>query len=74
MTPTQYNQALARLGLTPASKATATALGVSVRTSQRYASGETPIPLKIQIRFLELGTYKSELSRAIRQFLKDEKL
>jgi hypothetical protein len=44
MTPAGYRTALARLGLTAASKATAALLRVSVRSSQRYASGEAEVP------------------------------
>lgn len=49
MTPAQYIAALARLGLTPASKAGAGAVGVCVRTSQRYAAGKTPIPKTVEL-------------------------
>jgi hypothetical protein len=52
MTPAAYRTALARLGLTPASKATAEALGITVRSSQRYAAGERPVPRPVQ-RLLE---------------------
>lgn len=49
MTPTEYLAALARLGLSPASQATARALGVTVRQAQRYASGVTPVPKMVEI-------------------------
>lgn len=48
MTPAQYRTALARLGLTPASKETAERLGVSIRSSQRYASGERRVPKPVE--------------------------
>jgi hypothetical protein len=48
MTPVAYKAALARLGLTPASRATAERLGVGIRSSQRYASGERPVPKPVQ--------------------------
>lgn len=48
MTPAQYRTALARLGLTPASQETAKRLGVGIRSSQRYASGERPVPKPIE--------------------------
>lgn len=43
MTPAQYTAALRKLGLTVASKATAETLGVAIRQSMRYASGEQPV-------------------------------
>lgn len=43
MTNLQYLAALKRLGLTPASKRTAAVLGISLRTSQYYAT-DKPIP------------------------------
>jgi hypothetical protein len=43
LTTKQYLAALMRLGLTPASKATAKALGLSVRHCQRLAAG-APVP------------------------------
>jgi hypothetical protein len=49
MTAAQYVAALARLGLTPASKAAAEAIGKTVRTSQRYASGEVPVPRTVEL-------------------------
>ena len=49
MTPTEYAAALGRLGLTIASKATAATLGCTVRSSQRYASGERPIPRHVAL-------------------------
>lgn len=44
MNQDQYLKALRKLNLTPSGKATAAALGVTVRTAQGYASGEHPIP------------------------------
>jgi hypothetical protein len=44
MSPEQYLRALHKLGLTVASKATAETLGITVRQSLRYASGENAIP------------------------------
>ena len=44
MTPQQFRAALRKLGLTPSSKRSAQALGVSVRQVQRFASGENQIP------------------------------
>jgi hypothetical protein len=48
MTTNQYLAALKKLGLTPASKATAATLGLSVRQCQRFAAG-APIPETIAI-------------------------
>lgn len=48
MTPAAYRAALARLGLSHASKETAERLGVGIRSSQRYASGERRIPKPVQ--------------------------
>ena len=42
MTTEQYLAALKKLGLTPASKATAKALGLSLRQCQRIAAGAKP--------------------------------
>jgi len=39
MTPEEYRKALERLDLTVASKATATALGMTIRHAQRVAAG-----------------------------------
>jgi len=50
MSPSDYRAALARLGLTPASRATARALGVTVRTSQRYAAGDRSVPPFVEAR------------------------
>ncbi len=52
MTRIEYLTALKSLGLKPASKATAAALGVSVRQIMRYAAGH-PIPRYVEI-ILEL--------------------
>lgn len=43
MTTAAYLKALKKLSLTPASNATAAALGVTVRQCQRYAAGD-PVP------------------------------
>jgi hypothetical protein len=48
LTTKQYLRALKKLGLTHASKATAAALGVTVRQCQRYADGD-PIPETIAL-------------------------
>lgn len=54
MTPDQYRIAIAKLGLSQ--QRAGPVLGVSPRTSQSYALGETPIPetvaklLKLMIR------------------------
>lgn len=47
MTTKQYLAALKKLGLKPASKATAEALGVTVRQAQYYKAG-APIPAPIE--------------------------
>jgi DNA-binding transcriptional regulator YiaG len=44
MTPDQFRKALRKLGLTPSSKRSAQALGVTVRQCQRWASGENKVP------------------------------
>lgn len=44
MTTAQYLRALKRVGLTPASNATAASLGLSRRQCQRIAAGESPVP------------------------------
>ncbi len=43
MTAEQYRAALARLGLTHASKRTAQLLGIEVNTSQKYAAGDLDV-------------------------------
>lgn len=57
MTNLQYIAALRKLGLTVASKRTAAALGVTVRTSQSYATdGTIPEPVAKLLRcYLEHG-------------------
>jgi uncharacterized membrane protein len=50
MMPQQYRSALARLGLTVASKATAEVLRTTVRSSQRYANGEAEVPPHLEDR------------------------
>jgi hypothetical protein len=44
MTTAQYLASIKRLGLTPAGKATAAALGLSLRQCQRIASGVSAVP------------------------------
>jgi hypothetical protein len=59
MTSKQYLAALHKLGLSPSGKATAEALGLSLRQCQRIAAGESAVPepvaklLRVMIR-LEL--------------------
>jgi hypothetical protein len=48
MTTKQYLAALKKLGLTPASKATAAALGISLRHGQRIAAG-APVPAPVAL-------------------------
>jgi uncharacterized membrane protein len=48
MTPRQYHEALKELGLTVASQRTAKLLGVNIRQSQRYASGDAEVPEAIE--------------------------
>lgn len=57
MTTDQYLKALAKLNLTRAGKATAQALGVTVRAVQGYAAGGTiPEPVAKLLRcYLEHG-------------------
>lgn len=71
MNPSQYRVLLARLGLKPASKTTAAALRITVRTSQRYASGESPIPLEVQLRLLELNSPTGDLPLLVRRILSE---
>lgn len=49
MTAKQYHAALKRLGLTPSSKATAAALGLTVRQCQRYAAGDQAVPQTVKL-------------------------
>ena len=44
LTANQYLAALKKLGLTPASKRTAAALGLTVRQCQKYAAGTVAVP------------------------------
>lgn len=53
MTKTQYLDALKKLDLTPAGKATAQALGLSVRQCQRIASGDSRVPQTVS-RLLQM--------------------
>lgn len=64
MTPAGYRTALARLSLTPASRAAAEALGITVRTSQRYAAGDRPVPPLVEAR-LALLAGRDDEARAI---------
>lgn len=61
MTTKQYLAALKRLALTPSGKATAAALGLTVRQCQRYAAGDAvPRPVVLLIRmYLAHGLPKS---------------
>jgi hypothetical protein len=53
MTTKQYLAALKKLGLSPAGKPTAQALGVSLRQIQYYAAGKPiPEPIAIILRLL----------------------
>lgn len=54
MTNRQYLAALKRLNLTPSGKATAAALGLSLRQCQRIGAGQAPVP---QTLALLLGMY-----------------
>lgn len=59
MTTEQYLRALKKLGLTPAAKATAEQLGLSLRQCQRIAAGaDVPEPVAIILR-LRLETLKA---------------
>jgi hypothetical protein len=49
MTTKQYLAALKKLGLTPSGKATAEALGLSLRQCQRVAAGSVPVPEPVAI-------------------------
>ena len=58
MTTKQYLAALAKLGLTPASKRTAAAVGLSLRQCQRIAAEQAPVPESVAILlelYLETG-------------------
>jgi hypothetical protein len=52
MTGTQYSATIAKFGLTP--YAAARVLGVSLRQSHRYASGESAIPRPV-VKLLRLA-------------------
>jgi hypothetical protein len=54
MTAKAYLAALKKLDLTPASQATAKALGLSVRQCKRLAAGDSPVPGPVE---LLLGMY-----------------
>jgi hypothetical protein len=49
VTNAQYHKALKRLNLTPASQATARALGLSVRQCQRIAAGDAEVPVTVAL-------------------------
>lgn len=49
MTNQAYLRALKKLGLAPHSKATAAALGVTLRTVQRYALDEQAVPRTVEL-------------------------
>ena len=58
MTKNQYLAALKKLDLSPASRATAAALGLTVRQCQRLAAGDSPIPETVALlltMYLEHG-------------------
>ena len=58
MTTKQYLAALKKLDLTPSGKATAAALGLSVRQCQRIACGAAPVPEAVALllaMYLEHG-------------------
>ena len=65
VTPNQYRKTLARLDLAPASKATAEALGVTLRTAQRYVSGETPIPRTVELLLDALLRERSRITSSL---------
>jgi hypothetical protein len=48
MTPAQYKKALNALGVTVASKKVEELIGITVRQSMRFASGENQIPGPIE--------------------------
>lgn len=57
MTAKQFNQAVAKLGLSV--YASAPALGISLRQAQRYSAGETAVPMtvaKLLRALVALGT------------------
>jgi len=66
MTTKQYLSALRKLGLTPAGKATATALGLSLRQCQRIAAGaKIPKPVYLLLSmYLKHGFISSHSSKA----------
>ena len=49
MTTKQYLAALKKLGLTPSGKATAAALGLTLRQCQRYAAGEQEVARPVEL-------------------------
>jgi hypothetical protein len=55
MTPQQYLSALKGLGLTAASQRTARLLGINIRQSLRYSSGDSMVPATVEkiLRFLK---------------------
>jgi len=48
MTPQQYLSALKGLGLTAASQRTAKLLGINIRQSMRYCSGDSAVPATVE--------------------------
>lgn len=60
MTRDQYLNALSQLGLSSSARATALALGLSVRQCQRLAAGHSPVPEPVAIL---LGVYLREAWR-----------
>jgi hypothetical protein len=66
MTRLEYLAALRKLGLTPHGKATARALGLSLRQCQRIAAGVSPVPRplgKLLTLALRLRMTADELER-----------
>jgi len=62
MTITDYLKSLAKLDLTPASKQTAAALGLSLRQCQRIAAGDCAVPepvAKLLACYIEHGLPQS---------------
>ena len=53
MTTKEYLAAIKKLGLLPSGKATAKALGLSVRQCQRIAAGESQVPGPVALLLTE---------------------
>ena len=65
LTKKQYLAALKKLNLSPSGRATAAALGVTVRQAQRYAAGaEVPLPIVIILRLMLDRLEASQSSQA----------